>query len=146
MKLLWGKMAKQNSQPSLVVFEEGPLWIESVVAASKDTANILQKIKDFKDFKERNPVAPYGSSDKGFASSGIYKQYLPKAFKAHLTQDISIIYELSGRNPTKVKLYGVFTHADLGTGQPANMKIQKNMAKRLAREELEYFLNKLLLS
>ena len=139
-------MAKQNNQASPVVFEEGPLWIESVVAASKDTANILQKIKEFKTFKEQNPLAPFGAGDKGFASSGIYKQYLPKAFKAHLSQDISIIYELSGRNPTKIKLYGVFTHADLGTGQPANIKIQKNMAKRLAREELEYFLNKLLLS
>jgi hypothetical protein len=139
-------MVKQTNQPSLVVFEEGPLWIETVISASKDTANILQKIKEFKNFKEQNPLSPFGTGDKGFASSGIYKQYLPKAFKAHLSQDISIIYELSGRNPTKVKLYGVFTHADLGTGQPANIKIQKNMAKRLAREELEYFLKKLLLS
>jgi len=139
-------MAKPNLQPSHVVFEEGPLWIESVVSASKDTANIIQKIKDFKDFKEKNPLAQYGSSDKSFASTGVYKQYLPKALKAHLSQDISIIYELSGRNPTIIKLYCVFTHADLGTGQPANIKIQKNMAKRLAREELEYFLEKLLLS
>lgn len=132
-------MTKQGNQPASVAFVEGPLWIESVVAAAKDTPNILQKITDFKNFKEQDPLAQYGSSDRSFASSGIYKQYLAKALKAHLTQDISIIYELSGRNPTVIKLYGVFTHADLGTGQPANMKIQKNMAKRLAREDTETF-------
>jgi hypothetical protein len=139
-------MAKPNNQSSSVVFEEGPLWIESVVAAAKDTSNILQKITEFKTQKEQNPMAPFGTKDRPFNTDGIYKQYLPKALKAHLTQDMSIIYELSGRNPTTIKLYGVFTHADLGTGQPANIKIQKNMAKRLAYEELEYFLQKLLLS
>ena len=137
-------MAKPNQPTSSVVFEEGPLWIESVVTANKDTANILQKIKEFKDFKERNPRAPFGSNDRPFAPTGLYKQYLPKALKAHLTPDISIIYELSGRNPTNILLYGVFTHAALGTGQPPNIKIQKNMAKRLAREEQEFFLGKLL--
>jgi hypothetical protein len=136
-------MAKPVPQ-SVVVFEEGPFWIESVIAAAKDTPNIVQKIAEFKNFKEQHPISQYGSSDRGFTSDGIYKQYLPKAMKAHLTQDISIVYELSGRNPTVVKLYGVFTHADLGTGQPANKKIQKNMAKRLAREDIETFFESLI--
>lgn len=129
-----------------VVFEEGQLWEQSVIAALKDTPNIGQKIEEFKRFKAANPLAQYGSNDKPFAPTGIYKQHLPKAMKAHLTQDISIIYELSGRNPTVIKLYGVFTHADLGTGQPPNIKIQKNMAKRLAREDIESFLEKLILT
>lgn len=140
-------MAKNNQQTSsTVVFEEGPMWIESVVVANKDTANILQKIKEFMDAKQKNPLAQYGGNDKPFASTGIYKQYLPKAMKAHLSSDISIIYELSGRNPTVITLYGVFTHAALGTGQPPNIKIQKNMAKRLAREDVEIFLEKLILA
>lgn len=139
-------MAAPSNKENSVEFTYGPMWEESLVSVIKDTPNVIQKIKEFKAVKEQNPLAQFGSSDKSFASTGVYKQYLPKAMKAHLTQDISMIYELSGRNPTKIKLYGVFTHADLGTGQPANIKIQKNMAKRLAREELEYFLAKLLLS
>lgn len=127
-------MAKP-AQPSSVVFEEGPLWIESVVSAVKDSPNVIQKIKEFKDVKTNNPMSPFGSKDAPFIGTGIFKKYLPKALKAHLTPDISIIYELSGRNPTNIKLYGVFTHADMGTGQPPNLNIQKNLARRLTNED-----------
>jgi len=139
-------MAPPSKNTSNVVFEYGPLWEESLASAIKDTPNVLQKIKEFTDFKAANPLVQYGSNDKPFSPSGIYKKYLPKALKAHLTPDISIVYELSGRNPTNIKLYGVFTHADMGTGQPPNIKIQKNMAKRLANEELEQYLKNLLSS
>lgn len=141
-------MAKIESNQSNVVFNEGPLWIDSVISARKDTANILQKIIEFKNFKEANPLALYGSKDAPLAgvSGSPYSKYLPKARKAHLTPDISIIYELSGKNPTNIKLYGVFTHADLGTGQPANKKRSEQMAKRLAREDIETFLEKMILS
>ena len=139
-------MASPSESNNQVVFIEGPLWGESVIKAIKDTPNILNKIEEFKLFKYKNPLAQYGGSDKSFASTGVFKQYLPKSMKAHLSSDISIIYELSGRNPTTITLYGVFTHAALGTGQPPNIKIQKNMAKRLAREDVENFLRKLILS
>lgn len=118
--------------------------MESLLSALKDSPHIIKKIEEFKAVKEANPLALFGSNDKSFASNGIYKQYLPKALKAHLTSDISIVYELSGRNPTTITLLGVFTHADLGTGQPANPKIQKNMAKRLAKEDIENYLASLL--
>jgi hypothetical protein len=42
-------------------------------------------------------------------------------------------------------MYGVFTHADLGMGQPTNLKMQKGMAKRLTKEELETYLNSIFL-
>lgn len=108
------------------------MWEESLANAIKDKPNILQKIKEFRDIKQENPLAAFGTNDGTFIPGGIYKSYLPKARKAHLTQDHSIIYELSGRDPTVVKLYGVFTHAALGTGNTPNPKIQKNMAKRLS--------------
>jgi hypothetical protein len=123
--------------PITVVFEIGSLWEKSLVSAIQQSPQIIQKIKDFRELKSKNPMTPFGSNDKPFISAGIFKQYLPKALKAHLTPDISIIYELSGRNPTTIKLYGVFTHADMGTGQPPNIKIQRNLAKRLANEEIE---------
>ena len=133
-------MARSKTSPEIpvsVVFEVGPLWEQSLRSAMKDSPQLVQKIKDFRELKSKNPMNPFGSNDRSFTSTGIFKQYLPKALKAHLTPDISIIYELSGRNPTTIKLYGVFTHADMGTGQPANTKIQKNLARRLANEEIE---------
>ena len=118
-----------------VKFSEGSMWNESLITAVKDSPVVVNKIIEFKKFKEVDPLASYGSNDKGFSPTGIFKQYLPKARKAHLTPDISIIYELSGKNPTVIKLYGVFTHAQLGTGQPPNKKIQKNIAKKIAVSE-----------
>lgn len=141
-------MAGSSNTQNSVVYNYGSLWEESLASAIRDTPNILQKIKEFRDFKSQNPLALYGSKDTPLAgvSGSPYSRYLPKARKAHLTPDISIIYELSGKNPTNIKLYGVFTHADLGTGQPANKKRSEQMAKRLAREDIEIFLEKLILS
>ena len=133
-------MARPTTPPGIpnsVVFEVGSLWEQSLISAVKDSPQIIQKILDFKELKSKNPMSPFGPNDRPFAGNGIFKQYLPKALKAHLTSDISIIYELSGRNPTTIKLYGVFTHADMGTGQPPNIKIQQNLSKRLAKEEIE---------
>lgn len=138
-------MAAPSNKKQTVEFVYGPMWEESLANAIKDTPNILQKVKEFRDVKQGSPLASFGTSDNTFISGGIYKSYLPKARKAHLTQDYSIIYELSGRDPTLIKLYGVFNHADLGTGQPPNIKLQKNMAKRLSREDIETYLKKLLI-
>lgn len=114
-----------------VVFVEGPLWKESVASALKDTPNILTKIIEFKNSKEANPIGSFGNNDKTFTVGSPLYAYLPKARKAHLSSDMSIIYELSGKNPTVIKLYGVVTHADLGTGS-RNIKKQKSVGKRLA--------------
>lgn len=111
------------------------MWDSSLISAVKDTPIVVNKIEEFKKFKSENPLATFGTNDKPFAATGIYKQYLPKARKAHLTPDISIVYELSGKDPTIITLYGVFTHAQLGTGQPPNLKKQKNMAKKLVVSE-----------
>jgi hypothetical protein len=120
-----------------VVFEVGSLWEQSFDRVKKIYPQIAQKIQEFRDLKKNNPLDLFGSNDKPFVSDGVFKKQLPKGRKAHLTQDISIIYELSGRNPTNIKLYGVFTHSDMGTGQPINMNVQRNLAKRLATEEIE---------
>jgi len=119
----------------LVQFSLGPFWIDSYKNAAKTVVNLGQKVKEFQDCKAQNPLAPFGNNDKPFAG-GAYKKLLPKARKAHLTSDYSIVYELSGRNPTIIKLIGIFSHNDLGTGQPSNQKIQQNMAKRLIKEEI----------
>ncbi len=141
-------MGNSKNSTSSVEFDEGSMWIPSVQVAFKDTPNVLTKIEEFKKFKEQNPLASFGTNDKSMVSAGAYAKAMPKARKAHLTDDISIIYELTGRDPIVIKLYGVFTHNALGTQRPGNINIQKNMAKKLARsftaEEIEYFVNILL--
>lgn len=115
-----------------VQFQTGSMWADSVVSAVKDTPTILGRIEEFKKVKEDNPLAQFGADDKflGASASG-FKRRLPKARKAKLTKDISIVYELSGKDPTTVKLYGVFTHADLGTGQPLKPNLIKQMTTKL---------------
>lgn len=123
-----------NNTPS-VLFQEGKLWRETLMAVLKDTPGVIKKLEEFKKIKEQNPLQPFGGSDKPFVPGAPLSNLLPKARKAHLSQDVSIVYELSGKNPTIIKLYGVFTHAMLGTGQPANINVQKSMGKRLAVSE-----------
>ena len=140
-------MAASSNPTNNVVLDYGSMWEKSLASAIEDTPNILQKISEFSKTKLDNPLSEFGSNDKSFTTKGIYKQYLPKARKASLTQDISIVYELSGRNPTIIKMYGVFTHAALGTGQPPKINIQRAMARTLSgsfNESLEVFLHKLL--
>ena len=139
--------SKDNTPANTVLFVEGTMWDDSLRAAVIDTPIILQKVADFKKHKAENPMVPYGAGDRSFIGAGLFKKYLPKALKAHLTRDYSIIYELSGRNPTTIKLYGVFSHADMGTGTPANKNLQKNLARRLGNsftESVKIFLLKLL--
>jgi len=140
-------MAASSNPTNNVILDYGSMWEPSLAVAIKDTPNILQKISEFVKTKLDNPMAPFGTNDRPFLNDGIYKKHVPKALKAHLNRDISIVYELSGRNPTVIKMYGVFTHAALGTGQPPKINTQRSMAKALSgsfNESLEVFLHKLL--
>lgn len=66
-------------------------------------------------------------NDKPFKGGGSYAGL----YHAHLGDDISIVYKLEGRDPRKLKLYGFYSHEDLGTGNPAKKKIQQQTGKRL---------------
>jgi len=139
----------ETPEANKVKFVEGSLWTESVLNAIKDTPNVIKKIEEFKNLKEQDPLALFGNKDFSFGGvpNSYFAKYMPKARKATLTVDYSIVYDLSGRNPTVIKLYGVFNHADMGTGQPPNKNVQKNLAKRLAgsfNESIEAYLRKLL--
>jgi hypothetical protein len=64
-------------------------------------------------------------------SAGPIAQAVPKIRHVHITQDISLFYTIEGRNPTVIKLYGLFTHAESGTSNTAKIKQQKSFAQRL---------------
>lgn len=119
---------------SNVVFKRCPLYLETFAAKGVQYPVIGQKINDFVQFKTANPLQPYGSSDKPFVGKGSFGTVISGLRHAHLTHDIMIVYTIGGRDPTEFKLYGVFSHDELGIGQPANIKRQKAQAKRMANQ------------
>jgi hypothetical protein len=84
--------------------------------------------------KTTNPLAAYGGSDTAFSGSGIYGSTGLKLKHAHITRDLSIVYRIHG-NPTLIDIYGVFSHAELGTSDNPNIKKQKQMSKRFSNAE-----------
>lgn len=118
-----------------VRFEICPLFSETF----GNHPEVLKKLEEFIAQKNHNPLAAFGTSDKTFAKTAPIGAMMPKLRKAHLTHDISVLYEISGRDPIIIQLYAVLTHDESGTGMPANMRVQRNVAKRLSQQEFEPF-------
>lgn len=98
---------------------------------------VLGRLNAFMDAKARDPLAAFGSSDKSFSGEGLLTKSVPKLRHAHLTHDISLLYTIGGRDPTIIRLYGVFTHDESGTGTPSNIKRQRKLGDRLARQTFD---------
>ena len=113
-----------------VLFQRCSLFDETFEKFKRDQ-KIVDAFKEFSKAKATNPSQLYGSRDYKFSSDG----FLHGFWHAHLTYSVSIIYtvERKGDNYT-FKLYGLFTHDDSGTGQPANKKKQKALASRLSHQ------------
>lgn len=120
-----------------VKFETCALFDESVVQMVRRNKHIIDKIKDFESVKSANPLARYGNSDETLSPDGILSTEVPKIRHAKLTSDVSIWYTISGKDPQVIRLYGVFTHDDSGTGQPPNRKKQKALGSRMARQQFK---------
>jgi len=115
-----------------VKFQVCPLWNSTAAELLLNNKKLAQKIKDFRDFKSQNPIAAFGGSDSMFNGEGpIGKALGERAKHAHLTQDICIVYSISGRNPTVIKLYGLFRHKDIGTGDTPNIRKQQSAADKM---------------
>ena len=110
-----------------VVYEICPLFVETINSTKARLPNIIEMVKDFRQFKSANPLAAYGKSDKSSSPDGNFNAEVPKIRHAHLTHDISIWYTISGKNPNVIRLYGIFSHDESGTGQ---RKLAKKMAKQ----------------
>jgi hypothetical protein len=119
------------------VFKRCQLYLETFAGKAVQYPVIGQKVNEFITSKSQNPLAQYGSSDKPFLGKGNFGTVIPGLKHAHLTHDIMIVYTLGGRNPIEFRLYGVFSHDELGIGQPANKKRQKSAAKRMANQNFQ---------
>lgn len=96
---------------------------------------VADRIADFLKVKKENPMQPFGKDDTAFVGNNpVLKNAIPGETLIHakLTADISIVYSISGRDPWVLKLYGIFTHDEMGTGQPQNTKRMKQVAARMA--------------
>lgn len=122
-------VAKTN--PSRVDFYRAEGWFNATKISKVFTNSVARNRyggpNGFIEVKRKNPNAPYGSSDKAFAANGNYGSAIPGLRHAHITHDLSIVYRVDGKN---IYLYGFYTHDELGTGNPANMRKQASMADR----------------
>lgn len=119
-----------------VVFKKTVLFDETLAEQiRKSGVKLADRFTSFLDSKKQNPLQPFGSNDKPFIKEGPLGRAIPNEtlLHAHLTRDVSVVYSLSGKDPRILKLYGIFTHSDLGTGTPGNVRKQQSMADRLAR-------------
>lgn len=110
-----------------------------VVVADKEFAKTLdtyssqkellkRKLVDFVRFKNSSPYngrAPdgskFGSSDYLLGAEGKFKD-IPGIAHAHLTFNISVVYYIDN---DVLRLYGIYSHDDMGTGQPPNTNRQQ---------------------
>jgi mRNA-degrading endonuclease YafQ of YafQ-DinJ toxin-antitoxin module len=121
--------AKSNQPLSkrIVNFKKSKHFDLSFSKWSENNASLKQKLIDFINTKSENPVQRFGASDYAFSNTGSYSGLQ----HAHLTQDLSLIYKLAGSNPVDIYLYGIYSHAELGTSRPPNIKVQKSMGTKI---------------
>lgn len=113
------------------VFRRCDSYKQTYLQKVKPYNSIRRKFADFMELKRWNPIQPFGKSDKLFFGAGLFIRAVPNLKHAHITHDLSIVYKLDGGT---IWLYGFYTHAELGTGQPANKKIQDTMATKIANK------------
>lgn len=97
---------------------------------------IKKQIADFIKWKQQYPfngagggTPGYGDNDKKFKTTGNFGTRLPGISHAHLTHNLSIVYRIDRENET-LNLYGVYSHDDIGTGNPPNVQRQQQMSTR----------------
>lgn len=129
-------IALATSAMADVRFKVSPLFKQTLEKFSRNSL-VLDKLSEFQRHKAENPVQPFGAKDRMFQGKGNLSGYR----HAGLTHDIQVIYKQEGANPTVVKLYMLATHDDVGTGQPANFKRQKQTRSKLDRQTFEGRMN-----
>jgi len=139
--MLEGKKQPPSVAPSgpKAVFRTCDLFRQSLADKILGEPRVLPKFEEFIKTKTLDPMKTFGSNDRPFIRDGFLKDAVPgeTLLHAHLDRDNSVVYSLSGRNPTVIKLYGVLNHADLGTGNPANIKKQRSIAVQFSNQKFD---------
>lgn len=118
----------------MIQFQWCKLFQDTFAAKARQNPELVRIFNEFRKIKEKNPMQPFGSRDAAFNGEGNFNRAVPKMRHAHLMHDLNLCYTVMGKDPTIIRLYGVFKHDELGTGQPANMKRQKSVATSMANQ------------
>jgi mRNA-degrading endonuclease YafQ of YafQ-DinJ toxin-antitoxin module len=123
-------MVPARSSAPLIRF--GPDWEsckEKYVKGGK-WPRILKQFERFVTAKISAPTQMWNASDKRSSPP------LSSFYKAHLTHDDSIIYSYDQANNV-IRVYGIWSHDDMGTGQPPNRPRTTTLANRLEKQVFE---------
>jgi hypothetical protein len=118
-----------------VQFLTSPLFKKTYAEKTHAISGLSAKFADFVANKTSNPIQPFGKNDTRLVADAPLGKAVPGIRHAHLTQDLSVFYTVSGRDPTLINLYGIFSHKDSGTGNNQNIKIQKSLGQQLANQQ-----------
>jgi mRNA-degrading endonuclease YafQ of YafQ-DinJ toxin-antitoxin module len=120
----------QETQDPPVNFRAGPDWNQqkAVLQKSGIWSRLEKKLAKWLKLKAENPTQLVGN-DTPFQKSGRFSDL----FHAHLTQDESLVYAYDRRSNT-IFLFGIYSHADLGTGRPPNYNKQDTVGARLTSQ------------
>ena len=97
---------------------------------------VLAKLEEFEKSKTADPMKAFGSKDAPFAGSGMLGNHKPRLLHCHMTNNICLVYYLSGANPTVLNMLGFFTHDAIGIGQPSSVKRQTAFLKRVNNQTM----------
>lgn len=88
---------------------------ENLKNAAMVNPGLINKFHAFVKAKIQNFLTPFGKSDKLFGH--ILKTAVPgeNLRHAHLDLDVSVVYSITGTDTKVMKVYGLFSHAELGT-------------------------------
>jgi mRNA-degrading endonuclease YafQ of YafQ-DinJ toxin-antitoxin module len=84
---------------------------------------VLDKIEEFLKAKVERPLEPFGKSDKAFKNNTGLEGFM----HVHLTFNMSLVYQIENG---KIKVFGVYSHDSLGTGNPPSIARQKSMGTK----------------
>ena len=86
------------------------------------------RFRDFLAHKTSNAMTPFGKKDYPLGEGP-----LAGILHAGLTSDVSVFYEIRGRNPHIMYLYFIATHDESGTvGGGKRLNVQRSWADRVA--------------
>lgn len=124
------KNIKNNSVPQVTLATPqrtvrilaSDLYRRTLAGYSKQP-RVLMALAEFLAFKRKDPTDKFGNKDKPF-TNGDLRGYM----HAGLSHDIQVVYTLSGKDPQVIVLHGIFSHDELGTGNPPRQTRQAKAA------------------
>jgi mRNA-degrading endonuclease YafQ of YafQ-DinJ toxin-antitoxin module len=124
-----GTFTPEPAQPAdKINIRKSSIFDKSMIK-HQSVPQVDSRLKEFILAKTEAPYQKFGARDSHFVLS-----FFKGLSHAHLTSDVSVVYKMTSGTPPTLDLYGVFSHDDLGTGQPMSLRTQKSMSKRFSNQ------------